>query len=351
MSAENHHGKIVNVALFGLGRIGRVHLRSLVDQEDVCILYLVDVMPSQGELRQLVRKHRLGDTTVLSTEEADIVFDDPRIDAVFICSPSAFHEETTKKALQAGKHVFCEKPLALTNRGVQSCYDVAEKSGKRLLCAFNRRFDPDLTRLYKMKEVGELGRLRSVNIYSLDKHVPLSYVKTSGGILVDSVIHMLDYVCWFVGERPQTVYVCGSNTSAYADDYQACDDHDIANIVLTFPGGVLANLTAGREVPYGYDQHFQVLGSKKMAVSKNYRKSEVEVWDANGSLEDDLLESFIERWRSSYTRIVQHFINVVHGREECGVSAEECLQSLELVQLCQESLRSGKVIGVPQRKA
>ncbi|XP_046555686.1 inositol 2-dehydrogenase-like [Haliotis rubra] len=336
--------------MFGLGRIGKVHLRSLLDQEDVCIRYLVDVTAAQGDLHHLVRKYRLAETTtVLSTEEADVVYKDPCIDAVFICTPSPFHEEPTQKALQAGKHVFCEKPLALTEQGVRSCYDAARKSGKNLLCAFNRRFDPDLSRIHKMKEDGELGRLRSVTVFSLDKHVPLSYIKTSGGIYVDSCVHMLDYVCWFVGERPLSVYVCGSNNSTYADDYEASGDHDITNIVLTFPSGVLANMMAGREVTYGYDQHFQVLGSKKMAMSKNYRKSEVETWDTNGSLAVDLMESFIERWSSSYTRIVRHFIDVVHGREECMVSAEECMQSLELVKLCEESVRSGKVVSVAPR--
>ncbi|XP_067649881.1 inositol 2-dehydrogenase-like [Haliotis asinina] len=347
---ENGIGGTVNMAMFGLGRIGKVHLQNLLDQEDVCIRYLVDVTAVQGDLHHLVRKYRLAETTmVLSTEEADVVFKDPCIDAVLICTPSTFHEETTKKALQAGKHVFCEKPLALTQQGVRSCYDAARKSGKNLLCAFNRRFDPDLTRIHKMKEDGELGRLRSVTVLSLDKHVPISYIKTSGGIYVDSCVHMLDYVCWFIGERPLSVYVCGSNTSAYADDYEASDDHDITNIVLTFPSGVLANIMAGREVTYGYDQHFQVLGSKKMAISKTYRKSEVETWDANGCVDDNLVESFIERWSSSYARIVRHFIDVVHGREDCMVSAEECIQSLELAKLCEDSVRTGKVVSVATR--
>ncbi|XP_041367581.1 uncharacterized oxidoreductase YrbE-like [Gigantopelta aegis] len=339
----------INVAIFGLGRIGRRHLQGLARTFRVNIKWIVDDISLHDDIRTLLQKYRLEHVTRLaSLEDADIVHLDTSVEVVFVCTPTWQHEDIVKKALTTGKHVFCEKPVALTVETVEYCYALAKENNRILFCAFNKRFDPDFDVIYKKKQNGDLGKVRQLIMISRDPPVPISYIKVSGGIFYDSCIHQLDYVCYFLGERPLTVVAHGNTTSLKADDYRDCNDVDLSTIILTFPSGAIAVIETTRECLHGYDQHLEVLGSKAIAKCGNTPVSASKVLLATGVIQDGCPDVFA-RFGKSYVVEVDHFLDVVQGKTECLVKPHECIMASELAHLCEESLKTGQVVKVPQK--
>ncbi|XP_041365383.1 uncharacterized oxidoreductase YrbE-like isoform X2 [Gigantopelta aegis] len=339
----------INVAIFGLGRIGKLHLHNLARTFRVNIKWIVDDISLHEDIRTLLQKYRLEHVTRLaSLEEADTVHSDTSVEVVFVCSPSWQHESIVKKSLTTGKHVFCEKPVALTVETIESCYSLAKENNRILLCAFNRRFDPDLEVIYRKKQNGDLGKVRQLIMISRDPPIPISYIKVSGGIFHDSSIHQLDYVCYFLGERPVTVVAHGNTTSLKADDYRDCNDVDLSTIILTFPSGAIAVIESTRECLHGFDQHFEIVGSKAIAKCENTPLFASKVLLATEIIQDGCPDVFA-RFGKSYVAEVDHFLDVVQGKTECLVKPHECIMATELAHLCEESLRTGQVVKVPQK--
>ncbi|XP_041367452.1 uncharacterized oxidoreductase YrbE-like [Gigantopelta aegis] len=340
----------IGIAIFGLGRIGKVHLHNLASAFRVNIKWIVDDISVHDDIRTLLQKYRLEHVTrVASLEEADTVHSDTSVTAVFVCSPTCHHELTIKKALTAGKHVFCEKPVAGSADVIKSCYAMAKKTNRTLFCGFNKRFDPDFDVIYRKKQNGDLGKVRQLIMISRDPPIPMSYIRGSGGIFHDYCIHQLDYVCYFLGERPLTVVAYGNTNSLKADDYRDCNDVDLSTIILTFRSGAIAIIETSREITYGFDQRLEVLGSKALAMCENIPLSAGKMMVASETIQNVCPDNFV-RFARSYVVEVNNFLDVVEGKTECLVKPHECIMVSELAHLCEESLRTGQVVKVPPQE-
>jgi len=155
--------KPIRTAIFGTGFIGRVHLDALRRQEGVEIAAIADP--------NLEVAQRLGLSFGIPTIVADYrdVLRDAAIDAVHICTPNALHFSMARAALDAGKHVACEKPLATTAEDARALVDLAAQKALRNCVCHNLRYYPMVQQLRRMKEAGELGEILSVQgAYSQD---------------------------------------------------------------------------------------------------------------------------------------------------------------------------------------
>ena len=138
-----------------------------------------------------------------------VVIESRRIDAVVVCSPTYTHESIVTKALEAKKAVFCEKPIAQDPKSTAKCYEVARKVGKPLFCAFNRRFDPSYEDVRKRVRQGEVGHAHIMRLTARDSPVPtIDYIKHSGGIFHDCMVHDIDMMTYVLGEYPIKVRKC-----------------------------------------------------------------------------------------------------------------------------------------------
>ena len=181
---------------------------------------------------------------------------DPEVDGVVVATPTDSHEYLVRKALQAHKAVFCEKPVATDLSRIKECYILAEEVGRPLFCAFNRRFDVSMSRLQSQVRDGAIGKVYQIKATSRDSPLPsMAYLKISNGIFHDCAVHDVDMACWVVGERPVSVFAQGS---AFDPEIGAIGDVDTAAIVLKFPSGVLASIDISRHSQYGYDQRLEV---------------------------------------------------------------------------------------------
>jgi myo-inositol 2-dehydrogenase / D-chiro-inositol 1-dehydrogenase len=186
---------------------------------------------------------------------------DPAIGAVLIASSTDTHADLVEAAARAGKAIFCEKPLDLDRRRAAACAAVVEQCGVPLMVAFNRRFDPNFARLEGEIRAGRIGRPEILRITSYDPAPPtIAFVRRSGGMFRDMMIHDLDMACWLLGEEPIELFATASVMVDLA--IGEAGDVDTAVVTLRMKSGALCQIANSRRAVYGYDQRIEVFGSK-----------------------------------------------------------------------------------------
>ena len=166
----------------------------------------------------------------LTCDQVETVLQDANLDVVMIATPTGSHEEYITQSLQAGKAVFTEKPVSEDPEAVKRCYDLAAKVNKPLFCAFNRRFDPSFEDVKKRVHAGELGQVQQIKLTSRDSPLPsVAYLKISGGIFHDCMVHDIDLMTYVLGELPVQVF-----PQANACIPEIADMNDFDNVVSTF---------------------------------------------------------------------------------------------------------------------
>lgn len=188
--------------VIGAGRIGKVHAENLVTRVgDVEVLAVADVV--EAGAKELSRRLRIPK----STANYQDILNDPEINAVAICSATDTHAQIIEEAALAGKHIFCEKPIAFSVERIDAALKTVEKAGVKLQIGFNRRFDPNYARVKQAISSGEIGDLHILHIISRDPSPPpISYVKVSGGLYLDMAIHDFDMARFLTGSEATEVY-------------------------------------------------------------------------------------------------------------------------------------------------
>lgn len=220
----------------------------------------------------------------------------------------------------------------------EGCYNVAEKCQRPLFCAFNRRFDPTHSKVRDEVKAGKIGEVHVVKTCSRDSPFPpIEYLKASHGMFHDCGIHDIDMIMWILGERPTLVSAFGH---AFRDEVAKANDVDTVAITLKFPSGTLALVDLSRFASYGYDQRLEVFGSKGMLQSKNPSASSICFSNQDGVSDDVLQFSFDSRYKDSYIRELDHFLDAIDG-SDLSVTKNDTLAACKVAQACEDSFKSG----------
>jgi myo-inositol 2-dehydrogenase/D-chiro-inositol 1-dehydrogenase len=306
--------KLLNIGIIGAGRIGKVHADTLSFRVPQAIpAAIADINRSMAQDVAA----RCGIAQV--AWDADEILSDSKIDAVMICSPTDTHADLVVRAAEAGKHIFCEKPIDHSLDKIDRALAAVEKAGVKFQVGFNRRFDANFARVRKAVTTGEVGTPHLMHIISRDPGPPpISYIKTSGGIFLDMTIHDFDMARFLIGDEVESVYT----TAAVRVDPEIgkVGDLDTALIVLQFKNGVIATIDNSRKAVYGYDQRVEILGSTGMISSGNCYPNQAILSTAAAVQRDLPLNFFIERYTESFVNEVQSFISAVLHDQPTQVS-------------------------------
>lgn len=333
---------IVTIALCGFGRAGNMHFTTIRQSYRCKLKYVVDVTSRLEEVRIALRKWNMVDVIVVPSESyKNTVLEDEDIQAVIVTTPTWTHEQYVCDALKAGKAVFCEKPIAETIPATKNCYDLAEKVGKPLFCAFNRRFDPAFCNAREKIVKGEIGKVHTIRTISRDSPLPsIEYLKHSGGMFHDSSVHDIDVICWYLGEAPVEVY---AQTHTNDPEIKAVNDVDTIAIVMKFPSGIIATVDQSRHSSYGYDQRLEVFGEKGTISVENVHKVPVTTATNDGINHSQYVYSFPTRYAEAYRNELYHFFDVVVDPSvTLRVTQHDILLAVRIADVCIKSQVSKK---------
>lgn len=328
---------MINLCLFGAGRIGSIHAASVSQNSDVCLRYVVDVHAPSAQA--------LADKSGASVVDTASALADIDVHGVIIASSTDTHADLIERAAKAGKAIFCEKPIDLDLGRVRRCVETVQQYGVPCAIGFNRRFDPQFARLKQAIEAGRVGQLEMVSITSRDPSPPpLDYIKVSGGLFKDMMIHDLDMARWLLNEEPVEVFAAASCQvdPAIGD----AGDVDTAMVILKTASGKLCQISNSRRAVYGYDQRIEVFGSGGMAQANNVLESNLMVTDSAGTLGEKPQQFFLERYENAYRLELDNFVKCVRGEEEPLANAHDGLQALVLAEAAIQSHETGQTVAL-----
>lgn len=327
---------MIGIALMGAGRIARVHA-SAIQAAGARLVTVFDIVPAAAA----ALASEVGASTAVTAEEA---LSHPDVAAVLVATSSDTHVDYVIKAVEAGKAVMCEKPLAPTFLEAKQCVDRLGEQAGRVFLAFNRRFDPGHAAVKKAIDSGEIGELEQLTITSRDPYPPpLEYIPKSGGLFRDMMIHDFDMARWMLGEEPVSVFSRGS--CLVDPKIGALGDIDTACVSLVTRKGKQAVILNSRRTAYGFDQRIEAFGSAGMVISDNPRASGVKRFSSTSFGAPDRFRAFfMERYGESYRLELEAFVGGLAQSTPALVNALDGLRAVYLAEAAGASLRLGKAI-------
>jgi myo-inositol 2-dehydrogenase / D-chiro-inositol 1-dehydrogenase len=331
---------MLDVALYGAGRIGKIHAGNLVRQPGVNLKYVVDVNAAAAS--DLAQRHGA------KVAPIEAPFADPAIEAIVIASSTDTHADLIVRAAEAGKHIFCEKPVDLALDRARTCAEAVARSGVRCLIGFQRRHDPTFAAVKARIAAGEIGEPEMLVVTSRDPGAPpVSYIKVSGGIFKDMLIHDFDIFRWILDDEAATVHASASCLTDPA--IATAGDADSTVVSIRTRRGRLAVINTSRRAAYGYDQRFEVLGSKGMLQAGNHRPTEVVASTASAVTTDLPEHFFLERYRVAYASEMAHFFDTLASGAPLSTTIEDGLAALELADAATRSWQEGRTISLSEK--
>jgi myo-inositol 2-dehydrogenase/D-chiro-inositol 1-dehydrogenase len=309
--------KSINIGIIGAGRIGRLHAENLRYRiPEAALVAISDIFLEAAEkaaaelgIPAAYRDHRP-------------ILDDASVDAVLICSSTDTHALLIEEAAAAGKHIFCEKPIALDLEAIDQALTAVDRAGVKLQVGFNRRFDPNFSRVREVVASGQIGTPHILRITSRDPQPPpIAYVEVSGGIFLDMTIHDFDMARFLMADEVEEVYAAGGVLVDEA--IRQAGDIDTTIITLHFANGALGAIDNSRRAIYGYDQRVEVFGSEGAVVVSNNTPDTAVISDARGVHGSPPLFFFVERYTESYIAEMKAFVACVLGDETPPVTGRD----------------------------
>ena len=327
-----------HVAIFGAGRIGRIHASNLAELPGVKLDYVCDPVADAAQ----ALAGQLG-AVVASVDQ---ILADPAIDAVVIASSTDTHSELLARAAAARKHVFCEKPIDLSLERVRQCAKVVQDAGVACMIGFQRRFDPTFNDARSRIDRGEIGNPEMLIVTSRDPGAPpLEYIRSSGGIFRDMLIHDFDIFRWILcadGDQAQWLSATGSVLTDPA--IAGAGDVDSTAVTIRTRKGRLCQINTIRRAAYGYDQRFEVLGSTGMLQCGNHHPGEVAKWDATGIHRDKPEHFFLQRYAAAYRLEIAHFFECLQSGAAFRTTLADGLAAQELADAAAHSANTGLAV-------
>lgn len=329
----------IGFGILGAGRIGKLHARNISGAVDNAhVVAVMDALPDAAEVVAQA-------SGAYATQDLNTVLKDDAVDAVLIASPTTLHAEQIKSAARAGKAIFCEKPVAFTLPETIEAMELVEAEGVPFQIGFNRRYDPGIGSLAKAVHAGELGKVEMFRSQSTDPEPPpLSYVATSGGIYLDSVIHDIDIARFVAGDIER---VTALGRVLVEPGMKEHGDVDTSILTVEFVSGAIGVIQNSRRSVFGHDVRVEVHGEKGKIVSEDERDTRVWRYTKDG-IQGDYNYFFLERFKEAYIGELQAFVNAVLKGEKPHPSPKDAIESLRVAIAATRSLHEGRPVEVAE---
>ena len=335
---------MLRIGIIGAGRIGKVHLESISYHVKNAVVTAVADPFMNDETKAFIK----GFGVEKIYEDYHKIIENKDIDAVLVCSSTNTHASVSIEAINAGKHVFCEKPVDHSIAKIKEVADaLASHPGVKFQVGFNRRFDHNFAAIRKAYDDGRIGGAHILKITSRDPEPPNpKYIAVSGGIFLDMTIHDFDMAAFLTNSDVQEGYV---NSAVLVDpEIGKQGDVDTAIITLKMSNGALAVIDNSRRAAYGYDQRAELFGSKGMVATSNDTLSSAVVSDANGVTGEKPLFFFLERYMESFSEEMRQFVSACENDTDVPVGIHAGMQSVRVALAAKKSVAEHRPVLVSE---
>ena len=326
---------MLKVGLLGAGRIGQVHAAVIAAHEGSTLAAISDVYAPAAE--ELAAKYHA------QVRSSDEIIADDAINAVLIATSTDTHSDLIEAATQAGKAVMCEKPVDLSLERARACLEAVSETGRPVMIGFNRRFDPSFAAIRDSLAAGQIGKAELLSVTSFDPAPPpVEYIKVSGGLFRDMMIHDFDMTNFIMGETP--VSISASGACLVDPEIGRAGDIDTAVVTLSYADGKLAVIKNSRRAAYGYDQRLELLGADGLLQAQNMLENTVVKSTGQGVISAKPTYFFIERYMPAYKAEWAAFVAAVLEGNDMPVSLQDGVQALAMAEAAQRSFDSSKPV-------
>ena len=246
------------------------------------------------------------------------------VDAVIIATPTKYHCEIVEAAACAGKHILCEKPMAMTVEECNLMDAAAKKNGVILQIAFMRRFDTSFKAAKAMVDAGEIGDVVMVRSNTRGPSIPKPWmydISKSNGPLAEVCSHDIDSLRWFTGSDFKTVYAIGGNYRCPDAKKDFPDFYDNVILNASFTNGCQGMIDGAQGVLYGYDARCEILGTKGCIYLGNTSENSVTLCRSNMQKSSEYINSWKYLFREAYLSEDCDFVSAVLEQREPNVTA------------------------------
>lgn len=333
---------ILKIGVAGCGRIGKLHINNLINAvPGVQVVAAADPMMDKSGAREWLAERGI---TKASADFMDLI-NNPEVDAVFVCTSTDTHCDVATAAVQAGKHVFCEKPIDYDIGRIKQLLTLVEEKGVKFQVGFNRRFDHNHKAVADAVHKGSIGDPHIVMVSSRDPEPPpTSYVAVSGGIFYDMMIHDFDMVRYITGSEALEISATGSClVNPNLQEESGIPDVDTAVVTMKMANGCIAVISNSRQAVYGFDQRIEVFGSKGMVSDGNDLRNTATVLTKDGAHSEKPLWFFLERYNQTYIDQAIAFVDAINNDKPTAVGAIDGLRPVLMAKAATASCRNGGV--------
>jgi myo-inositol 2-dehydrogenase/D-chiro-inositol 1-dehydrogenase len=331
----------IKIAVIGTGRMGSVHVRNLaglIPEADLVAICDIRLEVAQALAAELGIQRVVKDYHELLA--------DKEIEAILIATSTNTHAFIMKDVAVAGKHIFCEKPLALELDKIDEALAEVAKAGVKLQVGFNRRFDKSFQKVRAIVASGEIGRPCILRITDRDPEVPaLEFLRVSGGMFLDQTIHDFDMARFQVGEIEE-VYATGG--VLIEPELKEFGDIDTDVVTLKFANGAVGAIDNSRQAVYGYDQRLEVFCSNGTAMANNEFETTTVMGKPGGFLSAKLPHFFMNRYAPCYVDEVRQFVECVRDDKPTPTTGEDGRLAVVLGYAAWKSLHENRPVKVSE---
>ena len=336
--------KKIKIGSVGLGRLGYEHacnIANLVPGAELTALCDVDAVRVKEVAAELNVPYTYTDVTEM--------VQNPELDAIVIVSPSMYHADHIKLALDAGKHVFCDKPLDTT---IEKCKQaeraVEAHPDKVFMLGFMRRFDDSYAEAKHRIENGEIGKVVLVRSYTQDPRTTiegtLKFAPHSGGQFLDMCVHDIDLIRWFTGSDIKKVWGLGGVFEF--DLYRELNDADNAAAAVQCENGAMGFMFTNRTHGAGCNVETEIIGTHgTLRIANVGRKNLLQIVDGNGAREE-YYPDFLSRWHQAYVNEIKEFVDCINQGRKPGVTVYDGTKVSQAAYRCKESFETGNLLEV-----
>jgi len=330
---------MINVALFGFGRIGQMHAKNLNKNKEIRLMYIYEKIDQLSSKAKKLYGCKI-------EKNFNKIFNDKDVDIIFISSPTNTHIKFIEEGMKKNKTIFCEKPLDLNINKIVRTLKKVEKVKPKIQLGFNRRYDPGHHSIKKDLDKNKIGKLEKIIITSRDPAPPdISYLKSSGGIFRDMMIHDFDLCRFYLGK--DKINEIHAFTSSFQPFYKKINDHELAVVTMKSKKGVICVITNSRHCSFGYDQRVELFGKNGMLISGNKKENSTELFNSSQTnSQKPFLNFFIERYKDAYSLQLKELILLHKNKIKSRSTFEDGYVALKLANAAYKSLRLRKVIKV-----